>query len=252
MQQQTESMAAHVDPEKRALPRVTEMLAVQTEVESSFLRFFHQMTQLGLFRSLVQFLRKVSAWRDPLVPVENIGSRDCLAPSPDRPVRHAKKRLGRLARFLFAIVPSRFQHALGYLPADRMGQSVIPEEIQKTPINPSGKGSKRKQDDVALEEHQSWVEVLQGELSEEDEAEDPTYEPSQSEVDSEEYRSQNDTETDLEFEERDGVLVLKESPNLPGENALAAASRNAPEQQAASGSNGGEAPEQQAAASGRG
>ncbi|EMP25745.1 hypothetical protein UY3_17186 [Chelonia mydas] len=146
-----------------------------------------------------------------------------------------------------------------------MGQSRIPEEIRKSPVKPSGKGSKRKQDDVALEEHQSWVEILQQELPEEDEAEDSTYEvpelpgPSrllqkekwwlanrqlsfqsremgqkywhdeccstdcsrfhvnhqtQSETDSEEYRSQNDTETDLEFEEKDGVLVLKASPSL--------------------------------------
>ncbi|KAG6934814.1 hypothetical protein G0U57_016225, partial [Chelydra serpentina] len=121
-------------------------------------------------------LHKISAWGSSPVPVETIGSQDSRAPSPDRPVRHAKKRLGRLAHLLFAVIPSRFQRALGYLPADSMGQSGVPEEIQKSPVKPSGKGSKRKQDDVALEEHQSWVEVLQQELPEEDEAEDSTYE----------------------------------------------------------------------------
>ncbi|XP_050790333.1 uncharacterized protein LOC127040332, partial [Gopherus flavomarginatus] len=231
-----------------------ELPATQTDCESSLARFFHHIAPLGLFSSLARLLHKLSAWGGPPVPVENIGSLDDCAPSLDRPVRHAKKRLGRLAHFLFAIIPARFQHALGYLPADCMGQSRIPEEIQKSPVKPSGKGSKRKQDDVALEEQQSWVEILQQELPEEDEAEDSTYEPTRSETDSEEYRSQNDTETDLEFEEKDGVLVLKESPSLQesGENMLAAASSNTLEQQAAASSGGGDMQEQQAAASGGG
>ncbi|CAM5176912.1 unnamed protein product [Eretmochelys imbricata] len=205
-------MAPQASPEKRELPQ--EMPAVRTDSESSLARFFHQIARLGLFTSLVRLLHKISAWGGSSLPVKNIGSQDYHAPSPDRPVRRAKKRLGRLAHLLFTIIPSRFQRALGYLPADSMGQSGIPEEIQKSPVKPSGKGSKRKQDDVALEEHQSWVEILQQELPEEDEAEDPTYEQTQSETDSEEYRSQNDTETDLEFEEKDGVLVLKASPSL--------------------------------------
>ncbi|XP_043391994.1 uncharacterized protein LOC102945006 isoform X7 [Chelonia mydas] len=258
-------MAPQASPEKRELPQ--EMPAVRTDSESSLARFFHQIARLGLFSSLVRLLHKILAWGGSSLPVENIGSQDYHAPSPDRPVRRAKKRLGRLAHLLFAIIPSRFQCALGYLPADSMGQSRIPEEIRKSPVKPSGKGSKRKQDDVALEEHQSWVEILQQELPEEDEAEDSTYEQTQSETDSEEYRSQNDTETDLEFEEKDGVLVLKASPSLQGtldgENMLAAASSNSQEQQAApSGSgedvqaaasgSGGDALEQQAAPSGSG
>ncbi|XP_030396667.1 uncharacterized protein LOC115638813 [Gopherus evgoodei] len=231
-------------------PPSEELPAAQTDCEFSLARFFHHIAPLGLFSSLARLLHKLSAWGGPSVPVENIGSLDDCAPSLDRPVRHAKKRLGRLAHFLFAIIPARFQHALGYLPTDCMGQSRIPEEIQKSPVKPSGKGSKRKQDDVALEEQQSWVEILQQELPEEDEAEDSTYEPTRSETDSEEYRSQNDTETDLEFEEKDGVLVLKESPSLQesGENMLAAASSNTLEQQAAATDGGGDALEQQAAA----
>lgn len=38
--------------------------------------------------------------------------------------------------------------------------------------------------------------------------------PSDVETDSEEYKSQNDTETDLELEERDGTIMLKESSDL--------------------------------------
>ncbi|XP_032658350.2 uncharacterized protein LOC116837762 [Chelonoidis abingdonii] len=233
---------------------ISELPAAKTDSESSLARFFHHIAPLGLFSSLARLLHKLSAWGGPSVPVENIGSLDYRAPSLDRPVRHAKKRLGRLAQLLFAIIPARFQRVLGYLPADCMGQSRIPEEIRKSPVKPSGKGSKRKQDDVALEEQQSWVEILQQELPEEDEAEDSTYEPTRSETDSEEYRSQNDTETDLEFEEKDGVLVLKESPSLQesGENMLAAASSNTLEQQAAASGGGGDALEQQATASGGG
>ncbi|XP_038240069.1 uncharacterized protein LOC119848385 isoform X2 [Dermochelys coriacea] len=290
LQQQIEFMALQANPEKRELPQ--EMPTVQTDSESSLARFFHQIAPLRLFGSLVRLLHKISAWSGSSVPVENIGSQDYHASSPDRPVRRAKKRLGRLAHLLFSIIPSRFQRALGYLPADGMGQSGIPEEIQKSPVKPSGKGSKRKQDDVALEEHQSWVEILQQELPEDDEAEDSTYE-TQSETDSEEYRSQNDTETDLEFEEKDGVLVLKASlslqlwesimmaldqsmdpPNdhftkvnqarcgfmepaaaegtLDGENMLAAASSNTQEQQATASDAVGDMQEQQAAASGSG
>ena len=38
--------------------------------------------------------------------------------------------------------------------------------------------------------------------------------PSDVETDSEEYKSQNDTEADLELEEQDGITTLKESSNL--------------------------------------
>ncbi|XP_075759299.1 uncharacterized protein LOC142819043 isoform X2 [Pelodiscus sinensis] len=216
----------------------------------------HHMAPWGLFRSLVGLLHKISAWGRPSGLVETVGRRDRHASSPARPMRQAKKRLSRLARLLFTVIPSRFRQALGYVPAAHMAQGGIPEEIQKSPVKPLGKGSKRKQDDVALEEHQSWVEVLQEELLEE-ETEDSTYEPTRSETDSEEYRSQNDTETDLEFEERDGVLELKDSPDgqaaLTGENVPAPASGGgeAPEQPAPA-SGGGEAPEQPAPASGGG
>lgn len=38
--------------------------------------------------------------------------------------------------------------------------------------------------------------------------------PSDVETDSEEYETQNDTEADLEFEEQDGTVMLKESLDL--------------------------------------
>ncbi|XP_019412613.1 PREDICTED: uncharacterized protein LOC109324932 isoform X3 [Crocodylus porosus] len=225
-------------------------------------RFFQQAARLGLARSLLQLLQKMFAWAGFSIPVETIGSGDPPAPSPSRPVRHAKKRLGRLACFLFAIVPCRLQNALGYLPPGSLGQSDIPEEIRKTPVKPCGKGNKRKQDDVALEDQQSWVEVLHEELPEGDDPDDATYEswppslfqPSKSETDSEEYRSQNETETDLEFEEQDGVVMLKELPNpqvnQKGETVQAAATSGDVPEKSAMPTCGEEASEKQAAANG--
>ncbi|KFW86586.1 hypothetical protein N305_11888, partial [Manacus vitellinus] len=51
----------------------------------------------------------------------------------------------------------------------------IPAEILEAPINPSSKASKRKRDDVALEEQESWFVVLERDLPEDD-SEDLTYE----------------------------------------------------------------------------
>ncbi|XP_019368892.1 PREDICTED: uncharacterized protein LOC109294837 isoform X2 [Gavialis gangeticus] len=230
------------------------MVVKRAGSESLLGRFFQQAAQLGLARSLLQLLQKMFAWAGFSIPVETIGSRDPPAPSPSRPVRHAKKRLGRLACFLFAIVPCRLQNTLGYLPPGSLGQSDIPEEIRKTPVKPCGKGSKRKQDDVALEDQQSWVEVLHEELPEGDDPNDATYEPSKSETDSEEYRSQNETETDLEFEEQDGVVMLKESPNpqvnQKGETVQAAATSGDVPEKSAMPTCGEEASEKQAAANG--
>ncbi|XP_042333779.1 uncharacterized protein LOC121936064 isoform X2 [Sceloporus undulatus] len=132
--------------------------------------------------------------------------------SPARPVQHAKKRLGIIARLILALLPRRLERELSY--SDTNGGSCIPKETLNMSVNPSGKGSKRKQDDVLLEEHQCWVETLLQELPEEDDPEDSTYEPTKSETDSEEYKSHNSTETDLEFEEKNGMLMLKERPTL--------------------------------------
>lgn len=49
-------------------------------------------------------------------------------------------------------------------------------EVRCSPTKPSGKGNKRKQEDVDEEEHQSWVEALNQELRDEDSEGDPTYE----------------------------------------------------------------------------
>ncbi|KFQ94362.1 hypothetical protein Y956_16371, partial [Nipponia nippon] len=51
----------------------------------------------------------------------------------------------------------------------------IPAEIREALINPSSKANKRKRDDVALEEQESWLVVLERDLPEDD-PEDTVYE----------------------------------------------------------------------------
>ncbi|KAG8126897.1 hypothetical protein E2320_022039, partial [Naja naja] len=128
----------------------------------------------------------------------------------------AVKRLGTVAQILFAIIPVRFQLALGFL--HNMCQSIEVEEILNSPVTPSMRGSKRKmeEEDADLDEPQCWIETILKDLSDNDDSQDPTYEPSKSESDSEEYKSQNDTEGDLEYEEKNGLVMLKEDPISPG------------------------------------
>uniref|UniRef100_H3A939 Uncharacterized protein n=1 Tax=Latimeria chalumnae TaxID=7897 RepID=H3A939_LATCH len=133
------------------------------------------------------------------------------AGSPDRRCLAGKKRLGRVARILLMLIPFQVQDSLGYPVPSSIGQNETIQEIRQSPTKPAGKGSKRKQDDVDWEEEQSWIEALQEELPEEAEEGDVTFEPSKSMTDTEEHRSNNDTESDLESEERGGILMLKET-----------------------------------------
>jgi len=71
-------------------------------------------------------LQKVSVWVGFVVPVEAIISRVCPVQSPHRPTRFAKKRHGRLKRFLLAFIPTRIQAVLGHLPTD-WGQNNMPK-----------------------------------------------------------------------------------------------------------------------------
>ncbi|XP_076133340.1 oogenesis-related [Alosa pseudoharengus] len=135
--------------------------------------------------------------------------------SPTRPCRTGRKRLWRATRILLAILPCRVQSALGYPVCTSIGRTVSPE-VQTSPTKPCGKGSKRKQDDVDDDdedaEQQSWVEALNQELADEDEPdpEDPDYEPSSIVTDSDEYRSHNNTESDIEVDK--GVIVINDVP----------------------------------------
>ncbi|XP_014192343.1 oogenesis-related isoform X3 [Haplochromis burtoni] len=134
--------------------------------------------------------------------------------SPGRLSLTGRKRLSRVTRLLLYVLPRWMQSALGYPVSSRIGLSLSPE-IRVSPAKPCGKGSKRKQDDVDdedeedddVEEQQTWVEALSQELADDDGPEvDPDYEPSSVETESEEYRSHNDTESDLEVSEKDVVI----------------------------------------------
>ncbi|XP_054038306.1 uncharacterized protein LOC128900811 [Rissa tridactyla] len=175
-------------------------------------RFLCQILQLSFVKYLMKILQKASVWIGFVVPVEATISKVYPTRSPARPRRFAKKRRGRLTRLLLSVVPTRIQNILGYLPAD-WGHSNVPKEIREGGISPSKKANKRKRDDVALEEQESLLVVLERDLPEHD-SDDPTYEFLEVETDSEEYQSQNDTETDLEFEEQDGTIMLKDSSDL--------------------------------------
>ncbi|MED6284357.1 hypothetical protein CHARACLAT_018515 [Characodon lateralis] len=126
--------------------------------------------------------------------------------SPARQSLTGRKRLYRVTRLLLRILPCRAQAALGYPVSSSIGRSLSPE-ISVSPTKPCGKGSKRKQDELEEEEEEQpfWVEVLSKELPDED-PEDPDYEVSTEETDSEEYASKNDTESDLEVPGR-GIVI---------------------------------------------
>ncbi|KAF4083524.1 hypothetical protein AMELA_G00142610 [Ameiurus melas] len=149
------------------------------------------------FRALWWFFGSPSPGTAPSLPSEE----DVSSPNA-RQCRSGRKRLGRTTRLLLAILPRRLHGALGYPVCTSIGCSVSPE-VCCSPTKPCGKGSKRKQDDLDEDEdleQPSWVEALTQEIMiDEDETVDPDYEPSAVETDSEEYRTHNDTESDLEL-----------------------------------------------------
>ncbi|KAJ3599078.1 hypothetical protein NHX12_033041 [Muraenolepis orangiensis] len=121
------------------------------------------------------------------------------------------RRLYRVTRVILAILPLRLRSAMGYPVSTSIGCALSPE-IRICPTQQSGKGNKRKQDELDDEEagQQTWVDALHQELvSDEESDEDPDYQPSNEEMDSEEYRLRNDTESDFEFNEQ-GVVIINE------------------------------------------
>ncbi|XP_070588628.1 uncharacterized protein [Erythrolamprus reginae] len=160
-------------------------------------------------RFLLRWLRRGCSWLRCLFAVK---PRDAKNRQP------AAKRLGVVAQVLFAIIPIQVQLALGFLHG--MCQSIEIEETLTSPVSPSIRRSKRKkEEDVVLDEPRCWIETILKDLPDNEDSEDPSFEPSksESETDSEEYKSQNDTEGDLEYEEKDGLVMLKEDPSLPGQ-----------------------------------
>ncbi|XP_064590347.1 uncharacterized protein LOC135458860 isoform X2 [Zonotrichia leucophrys gambelii] len=174
-----------------------------TSSDSFSSRLLGQILQLSLVKYPLKLLQKASVWIGLVLPVESIRNRLCPpSQSPSRP---------GLLRLLLSLTPTSIQNLLCHLPTD-WSHSSMSKEIQEAPINPTSKASKRKRDDVALEQQESWFEVLERDLPEDD-PEDFSYEPSELESDSEEYQTQNDT--DLELEEQ-GEMTELELPAVQG------------------------------------
>ncbi|XP_040896745.1 oogenesis-related [Toxotes jaculatrix] len=149
-------------------------------------------------------------------------------PSPARQSLAGRKRLRRVTRLVLSILPRWVQGALGYPVSSSIGRCLSPE-IRVSPTKPCGKGSKRKQDELdedeeEEEEHQTWVEALTQELADDEgPEEDPDYEPSSVETESEEYRSHNNTESDIEVQGK-GVIIedvnTEFEPSTPAQVAV--------------------------------
>ncbi|XP_051791276.1 oogenesis-related isoform X2 [Erpetoichthys calabaricus] len=170
----------------------------------------NRLSKFGPFRFMTRVLRALSWLAGLSSTIDELGPE--YSPTMARQYRSGRKRLHRATRLLLSFMPYRLQSALGYPVPSSIGKVPISEEIRCSPTKLSGKGNKRKQDDLDEEEHQSWVEALNEELGDEDCLDDPTYEPStQEETDSEENRTHNDTESDIEVENKDGMIMIKEN-----------------------------------------
>uniref|UniRef100_A0A672YKE8 Oogenesis-related gene n=1 Tax=Sphaeramia orbicularis TaxID=375764 RepID=A0A672YKE8_9TELE len=125
-----------------------------------------------------------------------------------------RKRLHPATRLLLYVLPRWLHGALGFPVAHNIGRTLSPE-IRASPTKPYGKGSKRKQDDIDEEDdeedEQTWVDVLNQDLADEDEGpdQDPDYEPSSVSTESEEYCSQNNTQSDIEVQEK-GIVIIED------------------------------------------
>ncbi|CAJ0938607.1 unnamed protein product [Ranitomeya imitator] len=130
----------------------------------------------GIVRPMpVKILKQIAVFTGLLEEVENIGTAEQISPSKRRFVS-GKKRIGRLTRLILLVTPYRIQYALGYRAEESIGKTTV-DDIRKSPLKPCGKGSKRKQDDLDMEEQLSWVAALASEdLPYEDQDDDPTYE----------------------------------------------------------------------------
>ncbi|XP_070689002.1 oogenesis-related [Pempheris klunzingeri] len=189
----------------------------------------------GVFRSMLQVLTwpfgiVVRAYRGFwwVLGYRKPQERVLASPAVSSPARHSlagRRRLRRVTRLLLSILPRWVQGALGYPVSSSIGRSLSPE-IRVSPTKPCEKGSKRKQDeldddDEDEEEHQTWVEALTQELADDDgPEEDPDYEPSTIETESDEYRSHNNTESDIEVQGKGVVIEDVNTGELPSPSGV--------------------------------
>ncbi|XP_063786472.1 uncharacterized protein LOC134935131 [Pseudophryne corroboree] len=154
--------------------------------------------------------------------VETVGSAEQI--SPNRRFLSGKKRIGRLARLIHLITPYWLQCALGYRSEQNIVKTSTSNDIWKAPLKLNEKGSKSTQDDLDMDDQHSLESYGTEDLTDEtDEDDDPSYEalgdwfedcrslPNYYERDREDYKLENDTESDVEVEEMDGIVMLKEA-----------------------------------------
>ncbi|CAL8349197.1 oogenesis-related isoform X2 [Gadus morhua] len=153
-----------------------------------------------------------------------------LGSTPARPSRQGLKRLRRITRIIMVVLPHRMQSALGYPVPANVGCSLSPE-MRISPTKPCGKGNKRKQDELDEDEDEdeegdeqeqpTWVEAFANELAtDEGSEEDPDYEPSAVETESDEYCSRN--ESDTEEVDKQGLVIIEELAIPPADVSLPA------------------------------
>lgn len=209
---ETDAMETNASPNNSRSVHTKAKSSVPAKNQGFIKLLLLRISRIWPLKYVFVILKKIASFAGFTEEVENLGIADQMQ-SPKRRFLSGKKRIGRLARLILFITPYRLQCALGYHAAENIGNAEVSDEIRKSPLKPHGKGSKRKQDDLEVEEeYHSWVTFMTEDLPDEDQADDPTYEPSKSsDSDSEENRSKNDTESDVEVEEKDGVLMLKES-----------------------------------------
>ncbi|XP_008405342.1 oogenesis-related [Poecilia reticulata] len=141
-----------------------------------------------------------------------------VASSPARHSLTGHKRLSRFTRLLLRIMPCWAQAALGYPVSRSIGRSLSPE-VGVSPTKPFGKGSKRKIDELDDDDDESsWVIALSKELPDDDDySNDPDYENTTEETDSEEFASDN-TESTFDIS---GSSVVIEDVDVPSEGSTA-------------------------------
>ncbi|KAJ1110125.1 hypothetical protein NDU88_007480 [Pleurodeles waltl] len=105
-----------------------------------------------------------------------------------------------------SVTSPQLQNTLGYPMSKGLGDDDILGEMRQSPTKPCCNGSMRKVEDVIREEQQFLIEALVDENKEGE----VMYQFSISETDSEKHQSKNDTESDLEMEEKDGIIMLKD------------------------------------------
>ncbi|XP_014830450.1 PREDICTED: uncharacterized protein LOC106910625 isoform X1 [Poecilia mexicana] len=165
----------------------------------------------GVFRSVVRGLlwpfSIVARVFRGIVWAPQLKSLSCsVASSPARHSLTGHKRLSRFTRLLLRILPCWAQAALGYPVSRSIGRSLSPD-VSVSPTKPFGKGSKRKIDELDddYDEEPSWVIALSKELPDDDYSNDPDYETTTEETDSEEFAS-DDTESNLDISGRSVVI----------------------------------------------